>query len=262
LLDEFVNAPRFLAYCVGYAAIPLIVYWLLARPDRATVMDAIWPADPDRRMLVVALAGFFLLPALSVFAFGVIVSSLWTMPAYFLLPIILLSPPSVTLTRRPVAIFAVAMLAFTLVAVLVIAPALALRNFTSNGEGNRAYVAQLARAVTDAWHERIHRPLTIVLGDTTLADGTGFYSPDHPDSAPDSVIALAPWITPARLAREGYAAACLADDSECIGRAERASGTQATPADRVVIDIAPYFFGRSHVPARFVVLIFPPRNQQ
>jgi len=262
LREEFVNAPRFLAVCAGYAALPILVYWLLARPNRATLLDTIWPADPDRRMLVVTLAGFFLLPALSAFAFGVMLSSLWTMPAYFLLPIVLLSPPSVVLTRRPVAIFAAAMLVFTLAAPIVIAPVLALRNFTGNGEGDRAYLAELGRAVTNAWHDRLHRPLTIVLGKTALADGTGFYSPDHPDSAPDSVIAVAPWITPARLAREGFAAVCPADDSDCIGRAEHAGGTQATPADRVILEITPYFFGRSHAPARFTVLIFPPRTAQ
>lgn len=261
-LKEFINAPRFLAVCAGYAALPVVIYWLLARPDRATVMDTIWPADPERRMLVVALAGFFLLPALSVFVFGVMLSSLWTMPAYFLLPIVLLSPPSVVLARRPVAIFAVAMLAFTFIAVVGIAPVLAVRNFTGNDEGDRAYLADLGRAVTNAWHDRLHRPLPIVLGATHLADGTGFYSPDHPDSAPDSVIAVAPWITPERLAREGYAAVCAAGDNDCVGRAERARGTQAAPADRVIVDITPYFFGRSRAPARFTVLIFPPQSRQ
>ncbi len=259
LRDELINAPSFLAGCLGYAALPILVYWLLVRPGRATVIETIWPSDPDRRMLVVALAGFFLLPAISVFGFGVLQTSLWSMPAYFLLPIVLLSPPSAVLTQRAAATFALAMLAFTLLAPTVIAPVLAWRNFRADGDGSRAYIVPLSGAVTRAWHDVVGRPLTIVLGDATLDQAVAFYSPDHPDAAPDSSLAAAPWITPTRLAGEGFAAVCHAQDAGCMSAAEHAGGPQPR-ARRSTVEIVPHFLGQAGAPARFTILVVPPTN--
>ena len=257
LAEEFINVPVFLAGCLGYAALPLLIYWIVVRPDRATLKETFWPSDPARRMLAVALAGFFLLPVVLEFPLGVLLTSLWAMPAYFLLPIVLLSPPSAGISRRATATFALAMLAFTLVAITVVAPIQAWRNFQDSGGGDRAYIKQLSRIVTRDWHNSVRQPLTIILGDAALAEAVTFYSPDHPDTAPNSNIAAAPWITRARLAGEGYAAVCRAEDTGCIHAAESAGGLQHR-AKRGTIDIVPHFLGQSGVPARFTIIIVAP----
>jgi len=69
-------------------------------------------------------------------------------------------------------------------------------------------------------------PLRIVMGNPYLASAVTFYSPDHPDSMPGFEMgAAAPWITPDRLAEDGWAAICNADDERCVEAArQRAAG--------------------------------------
>ncbi len=80
------------------------------------------------------------------------------------------------------------------------------------------------------------------MGDRALASAVTFYSPDHPDAMPGFAppspnpppIAAegkaegrkaAGWITPERLAQDGWAAICSADDEKCVeGARQRAAG--------------------------------------
>ena len=71
------------------------------------------PSNPDRRMLVVLLAVQLLLPALSAPFVGVELTPLWTMQAWFLLPIILLGPPTTVVPRMKAAYIAAAVLGVT-----------------------------------------------------------------------------------------------------------------------------------------------------
>jgi hypothetical protein len=66
------------------------------------------------------------------------------------------------------------------------------------------------------------------MGDFYLASAVTFYSPDHPDSAPGFEPGReAPWITPARLADEGWAVICNAEDENCVDAARRRTAGRA-----------------------------------
>jgi 4-amino-4-deoxy-L-arabinose transferase-like glycosyltransferase len=259
LADVVASAASYLAGSAGYAALPVAVYWLAVRPDRATLAAALWPADANRRLLVVALAGYLLLPALLAPLFGVLINSLWSMPAYFLLPVVLLAPPSAVLTRRAAVFVALGVLAFTAVAVLAIAPARAWINFRNGASDDRGFSRKLSEEVTRAWRTSIGRPLTIVLGDSKLNTAVAFYSPDHPDAVPQYNFSAAPWVTPERLAAEGWAAVCRAEDAACLAPAERLSAHEPR-ARRSTVEIVPRFLGYAGTPARFTIVIVPPRS--
>ena len=80
-----------LAYAAGglaYVLLPVAVYLLALRPDRRVFASAMWPDDPDRRMLVLLLAAQLLLPMLTAPVIGIKLTSLWTMSAWFLLLIV------------------------------------------------------------------------------------------------------------------------------------------------------------------------------
>ena len=76
---------------IGYVSVLLAAYALMVRPDRRTLRETLWPSDPGRRMLVVLLVVPLLLPLVVSPLAGIKFTPLWTMPAWFLLPIVLLS---------------------------------------------------------------------------------------------------------------------------------------------------------------------------
>jgi len=110
--DVAISALGYLAGSAGYVAVPVIIALAAARPGRATLGDMVWPSDPDRRLAAAAFWGPLLLPVVGALASGTDITSLWSMSAWTLLPVLLLSPPAMTIaavdTRRLLA-FAVAL---------------------------------------------------------------------------------------------------------------------------------------------------------
>jgi hypothetical protein len=60
----------------------------------------VWPADPDRRLAAAAFWAPLLLPVVGALASGTEITSLWSMSAWTLLPVLLLSPPALTISAR------------------------------------------------------------------------------------------------------------------------------------------------------------------
>src|SRR5262249_8783799 len=141
---------------------------------------------------------------------------LWTIQSWFLLPIVLLAPPA-AVVPRPHAVAVAAVVAAISVLALLAAPVLAWDRHVDGTKHGEAYYRLLADAVTREGHRHSDRPLSIVMG--SPVEATTFYSPDHPDAVPDFDLKAAPWVTPARLAREGYVLLC--GDPSCIPAIEQ-----------------------------------------
>src|SRR5262249_4610028 len=93
-------AGRALAYLAGsfaYAAVPIILVLAAVRPARTGLCEMIWPSDSERRLVATAFWGPLLLPIVGALAGRTNLASLWAMPAWTLLPILLLSPPGVNI---------------------------------------------------------------------------------------------------------------------------------------------------------------------
>ena len=121
---------------------------------------------------------------------------------------------------------------------------------------DRAHFPGIGAEVTRLWRETSGRPLTIALGAQSLP--VGFYSPDHPDTVPGFQLWTAPWVTPARLEREGWVAVCAAADRGCIADAARQAATRPD-AKRFEFEIVPRFLGTLGQPRRFVMVAVPPK---
>jgi 4-amino-4-deoxy-L-arabinose transferase-like glycosyltransferase len=251
-----------LAYAAGgiaYVLLPIAAYLLAERPDRRLVAAALWPADPDRRMLVWLLAVPLVLPVLTVPIIGVILTPLWTMSGWFLLPIILLAPPQIALARVSTMRVALAVAVITAV-VFAAAPVVAWRSFTAESKSGRACCRAVSDALTRTWRTTTGRPLTIVSGDTSLSQAVAFYSPDHPDSMPDNAFGLPPpWITDDRRAREGWAIVCFAQDRACLDQAERniAGRSGVVRAEK---DVTASFFGLASTSVKVIFTMVPPQR--
>ena len=198
----------YLAGSAAYVVVPVIIVLVAARPSLAAIGGIIWPRDADRRLAAAAFWTPLLFPALGALATGTEITSLWSMSAWTLLPVMLLSPPDVTLreidTRRLVAV-AVALPLLALIAAPVIAV-----NVQRHGPPPASAQANLlASEVERLWRQTTPLPLRFVGGNAELADGVASYAVDRPrvltGMPQPSVAMLARYRQSNRLLRRGYA---------------------------------------------------------
>jgi 4-amino-4-deoxy-L-arabinose transferase-like glycosyltransferase len=246
------GAIGYLAGAAGYVAVPVALTLLAARPRGAVIADMIWPKDADRRLAATAFWGPLLLPAAVAVLAGNAINSLWSMSAWALLPVLLLSPPGLTIpaaaTRRILG-FAVA-LPFVMV---LAAPVVALiMHRAGNIMPISAHSRLLSAQVDRAWHELTGQPLRYIDGD--VAYSIAVYAPDRPRALPD--LPLVPNET---LKRDGMAIVCIYEDKKCIGDAERHRGEPGSRWSEVTLSRV--FFGEPGRPQRYAILIVPPRTR-
>jgi hypothetical protein len=180
------------------------------------------------------------------------------MSGWFLLPIILLSP-SQLIVRRAATMRVALIVAIVTAAVLAAAPVVAWHNFAAEADNGRVCCRSASDALTRAWHEATGRPLTLVFGDSSLAQGATFYSADHPDSAPIFEWETPPWVTDARRAGEGFAVICFAADRACRAAAEQSAAGRSGVA-RLEKDATASFFGVASASAKVALTMVPPQR--
>ena len=143
-----------------------------------------------------------------------------------------------------------------IVAMTALAPAVMLgRAYIGKNAANVPPYEEAAEAVTRLWRERTGRPLPYVAG-RELAHFTAFYSPDHPQAFFEFDYARNLWITPEKLAGQGFAALCAATDATCLTEAEALA---AGRGERKEFSVSHRFLGHVGAPRAFVVWLAPPR---
>ncbi len=247
--STIVSVLGYLAGSLGYVAIPVIAVLIAARPSRATLADTVWPAEDDRRLAAAAFWGPLLLPVVGALVSGTKITSLWSMSAWTLLPVLLLSPPAMTIsevdTRRLLA-FAVAL---PLIMVIV-SPVIAVVAQRNGPPPLSAQAALLAGEVEQLWHQTIPQPLRFVGGPGDLADGVATYAVERP-----RVLSGMPQPDAAELRHDGMAIVCFAEDSACRSQAS----AQNPAARRVETEIVRNFLRFPGKPQRYTIFIVPPR---
>jgi hypothetical protein len=120
-------------------------------------------------------------PPLGGLIFTVYMKTDWGISLFFLVPLALVAIPAV---RIPVgALFRITAIWLVLsLATLAAAPRIALLEMEHNPNSASAYGAraQLARSLTDMWHQRFGSRWAVVAGTTEIGEPMTFYSPDHP----------------------------------------------------------------------------------
>ncbi|HTT46481.1 MAG TPA: hypothetical protein VMG39_00610, partial [Pseudolabrys sp.] len=219
-----------------------------ARPNGAALADMVWPADDDRRLAAASFWGPLLLPAIGALAGGAEITSLWSMPAWTLLPVLLLSPPTVTIRDVDLRRILAAGAAIPVV-MLIASPAIAIIAQRNGPPPNSAQAALLAGEVEQLWHQTIPQPLRFVGGAGDLADGVAAYAVERP-----RVLTDMPAPDAAELRRDGMVIVCFAADAACLAKA----AAQAAPVRRVETEIVRNFLRFPGRPQRYTILIVPP----
>ncbi len=254
----------YLAGSLAYVAVPLLVLFVIARPSRAAVKDMAWPSSPARRLAAAAFWAVLLAPALIAPLTGVRLVSLWSMSAFTLLPVMLLSSPLVAITRRDAIGVLTLAVAFPLVMV-AIAPAIAFVIHRAGPPPGSAHTSVLAEPVERLWRETTDRPLRIFSGFDEFTDGVTFYMRSHPLA----VHVLDGKATPAiqeRIDRDGIALLCparsSAADADWCADAALARARCSPPGKQIEVEVSRRYLGVDGKPARYLLITIPPRQSQ
>src|ERR1700744_4449393 len=120
-------------------------------------------------------------PPIGGLIFKVYMKTDWGSPLFFLVPLALVAIPRVRIPAAALFRLAAIWLVLTLVT-FAAAPRIALYEIEANP--NSAYTfgdrSQLARELTEAWHQRFGSRWAVVAGSTAIGEPMTFYSPDHP----------------------------------------------------------------------------------
>ena len=223
------------------------------RPRRRG-LSILWPGTPERRLAATAFWAPLLLPAVLAPVFRFEITSLWTMSAWALLPVVLLSSPRVALDRRAVIAAVTAAVVFPVVMVAV-APLLIAGVVHGGGAPSAMHSRLLAQRVAHEWRRVTDRPLRMIAGESDLAYEVAAYLPSRPSAFPDFDRKLGPWVDAARLRRDGVAIVCVAADAGC-GLPATALGLSGT---RTEADISQTYFGTQGRTGRYTIIIVPPQ---
>jgi 4-amino-4-deoxy-L-arabinose transferase-like glycosyltransferase len=248
------SAGGYLAGAIAYSAVAVLVALAAIRPNRAAAADMLWPATPERRLAALAFWVPLLLPALLAPIFRFEITSLWTMSAWALLPVVLLSSPLIALDRRAVVAALAAAVVFPVVMVAA-APLIAGLVHRGGGAPAAMHSRLLADRVAHEWRRVTDKPLRMVAGESDLAFGVAAYLPSRPSAFPDFNRKLGPWVDAARLRRDGVAIVCVVADAGC-GLPATALGLTGT---RIEADVSRSYFGTQGRTGRYTIIIVPPQ---
>jgi 4-amino-4-deoxy-L-arabinose transferase-like glycosyltransferase len=212
----------YLAGCLGYVAVPLVVAAWLLRPSRAALRDIVLPRDPQRRLVLTIQLAMILLPVPLALVSGIRIVPLWTMPAWTLLPLLLLASPQIAVDRLALRRLAAGVALFTL-AMLPVAPLVALANHLNSPPGSYEYASVLAGHIEREWSQRSDLPIPFVAGETTLATNTAYYLRTHVRPFETGDLAA---IKAAALSG-GAALVCPATDAACLAVAQAMAQDQS-----------------------------------
>jgi 4-amino-4-deoxy-L-arabinose transferase-like glycosyltransferase len=245
------SAFRYLTDSLAFVCVPIAIALLAARPNKDALLDMVWPPDGDRRLAAVAFWSVLLLPIVPALIWGVAINGLWSMSAWTLLPVVLLSPSALQIPRARVTWIIGSALALPLI-MLAAAPAVAFFVHERGLPPQMNQVEMLARRVTDAWHAVTPKRLPYVGGDAGLAHSVVTYSRDRPQALVDVPLLSGPE------ARErGMALVCIAEESDCVVLAERVA--KANPAARKIeTELSRVYFGISGETHHYVIFVLPP----
>lgn len=247
-----------LRYCVdtiAYALVPIAIVVLITRPRASTLLEMVWPADPDRRLVALALAATLSLPILPALLWGIGINAIWTMSSWTLLPVLLLSPHSVRMSRAPIRWIIGSAILLPL-AMLPLAPAVA---FVAFKRGLRPQITQtrmLAEHVEAAWRAMTTEPLRYVSGNADFAYGVATYAPDRPRALPGL-----PEQPQARLQSTGLVLICEATDDGCTLQSSQIASLNPR-SQKSQIELIKNYLGTSGQPQAYVIFVVPPSDSK
>jgi 4-amino-4-deoxy-L-arabinose transferase-like glycosyltransferase len=243
-------ALAYVAGAFGYIALPLVIAGAITRPGVQTLSDIVWPQETERRLVAAAFWGPLLLPAIAAVVGGVEITSLWSMPAFALLPVLLLSSPTAAIrevdTRR--ILLGAAVLPIVM---LVLSPLITIAAQRAGPAPASAQASLLAGEVERLWYQSTPQPLRFIGGDADLAYGVAAYAADRPRA-----LTGMPAPPASELAQSGFVWLCFVEDAGCRSQAVAHGGPAAKLVETQIVRNFLRFAGK---PQRYTIFIVAPK---
>jgi 4-amino-4-deoxy-L-arabinose transferase-like glycosyltransferase len=250
-----------LALPVALAALAIFWTGLLRRPSLAA--SRVWSPGPNAGVntsqalniwiiqLVVAIG-----PPLGALIFKVYMKTDWGISLFFLTPLALVAIPALRLPA--IALFRLAAIWLVLTAATLLAsPGIALREIAGNSSASYTARSQLARELTEMWHQRFHSRWAVVAGTTEIGEPMTFYSPDHPAPLTPGEIWSSGLTSLEDARRLGFIGICDTSDYR-LPICEAWMAENAKNAEQLAVSTQRFFRGHPGPSSTWKVYIVPP----
>jgi hypothetical protein len=179
----------------------------------------------------------------------------------FMIPVFFMAPVLVAMALRDAAperwVPALSRIARgALVAVVVAAPVVGYVSMRANIKGTSDVSPDAARLATQLWREAFGGPVKIANGTEKFSIAMPFYSADNPAEFTHFTLDQAPWITPARIGRDGLLTICLKADTGCREQAQSYTRPGTRIVERQIVKRA---WGITGPAADLVFIMTPPQ---
>ena len=252
-----------LALPVALAA--LAIFWTSLRRGPALALARVWSPGPNAGInvwqalnvwiiqLVVAIG-----PPLGGLIFKVYMKTDWGISLFFLTPLALVAIPALRLPG--IALFQIAAIWLVLtLATLAASPFIALREVVDQRNSSASYTgrSQLARELTQMWHERFHSRWAVVAGTTEVGEPMTFYSSDHPAPFTPGEVWSSGLTSLEEAKRLGFIGVCDTSDSR-LPVCEAWMAENAENAEQLAVNTRRFFHGHPGPSTTWKVYIVPP----
>ena len=197
-------------------------------------------------------------PPLGALIFEIYIKTDWGIPLFFLTPLAFIAIPTLRVQRWALVRITAIWLILT-IATLFAAPFIAAKNFPERVDvflsfSNRS---DLARELTELWHQRFHSRWMVVVGATDVGEPMTFYSPDHPKP----LSPVEPWSSGLTSVEEtkrlGFIGICDTTGWQ-LRSCERWMLENASSAERLTITTQRSFRGKTGAAVRWEIYVVPP----
>ena len=198
-------------------------------------------------------------PPLGALAFTVYLKTDWGISLFFLTPLALVAIPSLRVAGIALFHIVAIWLVITLAA-LAASPYIAAHEMADNPNGASGYGArsELARELTQAWHERFHSRWAVVAGATDIGEPMTFYSPDHPAPFTPNELWASGLTSLAEAKRLGFIGICETSNDGRLPECEAWMATNAAQAEQLVMTTQRFFRGHAGPATGWKIYIVPP----
>jgi 4-amino-4-deoxy-L-arabinose transferase-like glycosyltransferase len=197
-------------------------------------------------------------PPLGGLIFTVYMKTDWGISLFFLTPLALVAIPSLRLQRIALFRITAIWLAVTL-ATLAASPLIVAHEIAENPDGGSTYGArsELARELTQAWHERFHTRWAVVAGTTEVGEPMTFYSPDAPAPFTPGELWSSGLTSLEEAKRLGFIGICNTSDGR-LPVCEAWMAANAENAERLTVTTQRFFHGHPGPATSWNIYIAPP----
>jgi 4-amino-4-deoxy-L-arabinose transferase-like glycosyltransferase len=199
-------------------------------------------------------------PPLGGLIFSVYMKTDWGISLFFLTPLALVAIPQLRLPS--VALFRIAAIWLVLtLATLAASPYIAVHQITDNPNSAFSHGArsQLARELTQIWHNRFLSPWSVVAGTTEVGEPMAFYSPDHPAPLTPGEVWSSGLTSLEEAKRLGFIGVCDTTDNR-LQQCEAWMTENGKDAEQVAVTTQRFFKGHPGPATTWKVYIVPPAS--